>query len=313
MIDQHRQAARVATLSVVSNSLLVILKIAVGLFIGSVSVLSEAIHSGIDLIAAVIALFAVKQAGKPADEDHPYGHGKFENASGTVEAILIFFAAAWIIYEAVHKFRSPQPLDAPGWGVGLMAISAIVNWLVSETLFRTGKKVQSIALEADAWHLRTDVYTSLGVMGGLLAIWLGALAFPGLNLNWIDPAAAILVALLIVKAAWDLTRQAARDLFDVSLPEEELAKIRNLLRSHKEISGFHRLRTRKSGKERFIEFHLVVNPNATVANAHALSDQITAEIKHCIADCHVMIHIEPCDKSCSEACLSGCFVSETDS
>jgi cation diffusion facilitator family transporter len=308
MNDLHRQAQRVALLSVISNTLLVGLKIAAGLVMGSVSVLSEAIHSGIDLVAAIIALFAVRQASKPADEDHPYGHGKFENVSGTIEAVLIFFAAAWIIYEAVHKLRAPQPLEAPGWGVAIMGLSALVNWIVSGILFRTGKKTQSIALEADAWHLRTDVYTSLGVMGGLLAIWLGSRLFPSADLAWIDPLAAILVAVLIIKAAYDLTVQAARDLFDVSLPPDELETIRTLLKSRREISGFHHLRTRKSGKERFIEFHLVVNPNASVAEAHALSDRITAEIKSAISHSHVMIHIEPCDNSCSPACLSGCFV-----
>ncbi len=306
----NKQVTAVATLSVVSNSLLVILKVIVGIAIGSVSVISEAIHSGIDLIAAAIALFAVKQSSKPADEEHPYGYGKFENVSGTVEAVLIFVAAAWIIYEAIHKFKNPQAVEEPGWGVGLMLLSSIVNWIVSAMLFKVGKKAHSVALEADAWHLRTDVYTSLGVMVGLSIIWIGAKLFQSVNLYWVDPVAAIFVALLIIKAAYDLTIQAARDLFDVSLPKEEVTWVSDLLKARPEIEGVHHFRTRKSGKDRFFEFHLVVNPDATVAESHLMTDQVTAAIKSHLSHSHVMIHIEPCDKSCSPACLAGCFSAE---
>jgi cation diffusion facilitator family transporter len=306
MTTKVKEVTSAAMLSVVSNTALVVLKVAVGVLIGSVSVISEAIHSGIDLLAAVIALFAVKQSSKPADEDHPYGHGKFENVSGTVEAVLIFFAAGWIIYEAVHKFTNPNSIEEPGWGVGLMLLSAIVNFVVSENLFRVGKKAQSIALEADAWHLRTDVYTSLGVMFGLFVIWVGAKLFPTVNLQWIDPVAAIAVALLIVKAAFELTQQAARDLFDVSLPAAEMDWIKAALSGRSEVKSFHRLKTRKSGKDRFIEFHLAVDSDVSVGVAHRITDEITAAIKKHLPCSYVIIHIEPCDKTCSKACLSGC-------
>ena len=156
----------VAVLSVASNSLLIVLKIVVGLLIGSVAVISEAIHSGIDLLAAVIALFAVRASSARADEQHPYGHGKVENISGTIEALLIFAAAAWIIYEAVRKLIDPDEIDMPVWGVGVMLVSAMVNIFVSRRLFKVGKETDSVALQADAWHLRTDVYTSVGVMVG---------------------------------------------------------------------------------------------------------------------------------------------------
>ncbi len=304
----RKKAAAVAMLSVASNTVLVVLKLIVGILMGSVSVISEAIHSGIDLLAAVIALFAVRQSNKPADEDHPYGHGKFENISGTIEAFLIFVAAGWIIFEASHKFKTPQAVEQPGWGVALMLISSIVNLLVSELLFRVGKKAQSIALEADAWHLRTDVYTSLGVMAGLLAIWIAGKFFPEKNLNWIDPAAALFVALLIIKAAYDLTLQAARDLFDVSLPAKELDWIKALLRSNPEVKGFHHLKTRKAGRTRFIEFHLVIDQQATLVESHQLTHVISAKIKMHFQGSDVIIHMEPCDQSCSPACLSGCFI-----
>ena len=133
--------------------------------IGSVSVISEAIHSGVDLLAAVIALFAVRKSAKPADEDHPFGHDKVENISGTVEALLIFLAAGWIIFEAVKKLIDPEPLDEAGWGVAVMLLSVAANIIVSKKLFSVGEETDSVALKADAWHLATDVYTSLGVMG----------------------------------------------------------------------------------------------------------------------------------------------------
>jgi cation diffusion facilitator family transporter len=155
-------------LSVASNLGLVIFKTAVGLAIGSVAVLSEAIHSGLDLVAAAIAFFAVKKAAKPPDADHPYGHGKVENLSGAIEAGLIFLAAVWIVYEAARKLVRPEPIETLGLGVGVMAASAGINWLVSRRLFRVGEETESVALQADAWHLRTDVYTVRRQVSGTL-------------------------------------------------------------------------------------------------------------------------------------------------
>ena len=215
------QKVAVALLSVISNTVLVLLKIIVGILIGSVSVISEAIHSGVDLLAAVIALFAVRTSGKTPDEGHPFGHGKVENLSGSIEAVLIFLAAGWIIFEAVKKIVTPRAIETPGLGVLVMFLSAAVNLWVSGRLFKVGKETDSVALLADAWHLRTDVYTSLGVMAGLGLILTGEWLFPGVHFDWIDPVAAIALALLILRAAYALTLKATRDLLDVSLPEEE--------------------------------------------------------------------------------------------
>lgn len=301
----------VAALSVVSNSLLIILKVVVGLLIGSVSVLSEAIHSGVDLIAAVITLFAVRASSQEADERHPYGHGKFENISGTIEALLIFAAAAWIIYEAVHRLIRPQEIDMPFWGVGVMLVSALVNTAVSKRLFKVGKETDSVALQADAWHLRTDVYTSMGVMAGLLVIWVGGMISPGLNLRWLDPVVAILVALMIMKAAYDLTRDSARDLLDVSLPDEDVEWIAGFVTNGwPAVRSFHNLRTRKAGANRFIDFHLAVDDQMSVADAHVLGDEIVVAIKERLPESRVDIHVEPCDFTCKVSCGSGCSVDE---
>jgi cation diffusion facilitator family transporter len=309
LIELAHKKTSVAALSVLSNGLLIVFKVAVGLLIGSVSVLSEAIHSGVDLIAAVIALFAVRAASQEADERHPYGHGKFENVSGTVEALLIFGAAAWIIYEAVHKLVRPQEIDMPAWGVGVMLVSALVNIAVSKRLFKVGKETDSVALRADAWHLRTDVYTSLGVMSGLLVIWVAGMISPGLDLRWLDPVVAIAVALMIMKAAWDLTRESARDLLDVSLPDTDVDWIAGFVTGGwPAVRSFHHMRTRKAGSNRFIDFHLAVDDHMSVGAAHSLGDEIVVAIKEHLPESHVHIHVEPCDFECRVSCASGCSV-----
>ncbi len=294
--QRAKVTTRVAALSVASNSLLVILKLGVGLTIGSVAVISEAVHSGMDLVAALIALIAVRAAARPADDDHPYGHGKAENISGTIEALLIFVAAAYIIWEAVRKLMGEHEVEMVGWGVAVMGLSVVVNIIVSELLFRTARATDSIALEADGWHLRTDVYTSLGVLGALGFIAITERHAPALHFHWMDPVAAIGVALLIIHAAWRLTVASARDLMDVALPEEEEQTIRAVLESYEErVCDYHKLRTRKAGSQRFVDVHVVVDPQMTVAASHDLADEIVAAIKERLSNTAVVVHIEPCD------------------
>lgn len=305
-----KRKARIAWISVLSNTTLIILKLIVGWLTFSVSVISEAIHSGVDLVAAIIALFAVKEGSKPADSKHPYGHGKFENISGTVEALLIFVAAGWIIYEAVHKFGlilSHQALKeghSVSWGVLVMAISAVVNWVVSHWLFKIGKETDSVALQADGWHLRTDVYTSLGVMVGLGVMVLGGWIFPQWKeeLLLIDPIAAMLVACLIIKAAWDLTLQSARDLLDVKLPPEEEQWIHDMLTNFgPTVHGFHHLRTRKAGANRFVDVHVFVDKAMTVDASHKLSHDLAARLEARFGGTSMTVHIEPCGGKCGRA------------
>jgi cation diffusion facilitator family transporter len=313
MKDAPKQKAAVALLSVTSNSILVMLKLAVGVMIGSVSVISEAIHSSVDLLAALIAYLAVKTSDKPADLDHPFGHGKVENVSGAVEALLIFLAAGWIILEAVRKLQNPAPLEAAGLGVGVMLVASTANILVSQRLFQVGKETDSVALQADAWHLRTDVYTSAGVMAGLIIIWAGGMIFPGADLRWVDPVAAIGVALMIIKAAYDLTVESTRDLLDVSLPAEEEAHIRRHIASFAPaVRGFHRLRTRKSGSNRFAEFHMFVDAGMSVDESHRITDMISTTIKEHFPGITVIIHTEPCKGTCSSECNVDCLLSDYD-
>jgi cation diffusion facilitator family transporter len=288
---------------------LVALKLTVGFLIGSVAILSEAIHSAVDLVAALIALFSVRTASLPADGRHPFGHGKIENLSGTAEAVLIFVAAGWILWEAAAKLRAPQAVEAIGWGVLVMLLSAGANVLVSRRLFQVGQETDSIALMADGWHLRTDVYTSAGVMAGLAILWAGERLFPGTHLHWLDPVAAIVVAMLILKAAWSLLRQSAGGLLDETLPDEEEAAIRRILQGHcPVIHGYHQLRTRKAGPFRFVEVHIQVDPQMSVATSHRLSQDLVREIRQTLPQATVTVHVEPCDGRCAAKCLAGCLL-----
>jgi len=287
------EKTKVASLSVASNTFLTLAKVAIGLASGSVSILSEGIHSGIDLLAAFIALFAVRESGKPADKRHAYGHGKIENVSGTIEAALIFVAALMIIAEAIQKVQ--EIIGGEGGHVGdlrlgmlIMGVSAIVNLIVSTKLMRVAKQTDSVALEADALHLRTDVYTSVGVFIGLLLIKITGWAI-------LDPIIAFGIALMIIKASFELTKKAFSPLVDVSLPDEEREIITEVLLLHAEkFVEFHKLRTRKAGAERHVDLHLVVAKYTSVVDVHELCDLIEQEINLRLHGTHVLIHAEPC-------------------
>ena len=292
--------SRAATLSIASNSTLIVMKLVVGIMMQSVGVISEAVHSGLDLIAAVIAWFSIREAGKPADDEHRFGHGKIENVAGTIEAVLIFGAALYIIREAVLKLRAGSfEIESLGWGVAVMAVSAMVNFLVSRYLLNVAVRTDSVALKADAMHLRTDVYTSAGVFAGLIAIKLTGIAL-------LDPIIAILVALMIIKAAWDLTKTAFFQILDVKLPDAEEAMIHEVMARYTgRFIEYHKLRTRKSGHTRQIDMHLVVPKQMTVEAAHALADQIEADIEECLRHSQILVHIEPCPGGC-ERCSVEC-------
>jgi len=283
----------IARLSVLSNSLLVILKVIVGWLSGSVSILSEAIHSSMDLLAALIAFFSVRISDTPADERHPYGHGKFENISGVIEALLIFLAAGWIIYEAVKKILHPHIIEKVGFGILVMAVSSVVNVFVSRKLYKVAKETDSIALEADALHLKLDVYTSLGVAVGLGLMLIAGLFIKSRIVLYIDPVIAILVALLILRESWLLFRRTYAPLLDEALSAEEVETIRQMILKY--CSGpvsFHGLRTRKAGNYHYVDFHLNVPPDMSVKEAHDLCNVMEEEIKRAIPHTEVTIHVE---------------------
>ena len=253
----------------------------------------------------------MKVSGKPADEEHTYGQGKFENLSAAIEGLLIFVAAGWILYESVTKLIFPEPVENIQWGIIVMGVSAIANLFISRRLFNVGKETDSAALMADGWHLRTDVWTSAGVAIGLAIYMTGKWYFPTLNLDWIDPVIAIGVAGLIVKTAWKLTSEAVTYLLDASLPEEEEKAITQIIeKKSPQVLNFHNFKTRKAGSERFVEFHLVVNQYLTVKKAHDICDDITLEIKMQFPGTEVMIHTEPCLDECDGKCQGNCAIFE---
>ena len=287
-VEVQKSKNRAATLSIVSNTILIILKLIIGIMMQSVSVISEAVHSGVDLIAAIIAWLSVRASGQPADDKHRFGHGKIENVAGTIEAVLIFGAAFFIIWEAGQKLRTGVvEIENLGWGAAVMAVSAIANYLVSRHLFSIAVQTDSVALEADALHLRTDVYTSVGVFAGLAAIKLTGIAM-------LDPIIAIVVALMIIKAAWDLTKTAFFHVLDIRLPDDEEAIIHDVMQNYSgEFIEYHKLRTRKAGHVRHIDMHLVVQRQLTVEEGHFLTHQIMADIEKKLPHCHILVHIEP--------------------
>jgi len=308
-MDIQKQKTSVALLSVVSNSILVTLKLVTGLLTGSISVLSEAAHSSMDLIASVIAFFAVRISARRPDAEHPFGHGKVEDISALAEALLIVIAAVWIVAEAISKIINPQPLETLDWGIAVMLLSVVANIIVSKLLFTVGKRADSPALIADAWHLRTDVWTSAGVLTGLSIIWVGARLWPEVNLSWIDPVAAILVAILILRAALTLTIGAIKDLIDTSPPAHELYWLSGYLESwYPTVRSIHRIRTRKSGAARFIDLHIVVDPAMTVSDSHAITEKMTSAVREKLSGADLTVHIEPCDGLCKKSCASGCML-----
>lgn len=281
---EGRSKRRAAALSVGSNTALVLGKLFVGILTGSVAIISEAIHSAMDLLAAIIALVAVSLSDRPPDRDHSFGHGKIESLSGAVEALLIFGAVVFISHEAIDKLLHGGEVRRIYLGAVVMGVSALVNTVVSWHLQRVGKRTESEALLADAAHLRTDVYTSVGVVIGLLAVQLT-------GIHWLDPAVALAVGLLIVHEAWVITRRSVGVLLDESLPEADLSVVERIIKQ-KGLT-FHALRSRRSGPERRIELHLDVGPKSTATQIHAVCDQIEDEIRGELPNTQVMIHPEP--------------------
>ncbi|MBI5541666.1 MAG: cation transporter [Bacteroidia bacterium] len=278
------EKVKVASLSIASNTTLIIIKLLVGIFTGSVSIISEAIHSTMDLVAAIVAFFSVKVSDTPPDKRHPYGHGKIENISGVIEAILIFIASIWIIYEAIYKIRSNEKIESIGLGSLVMLVSAAVNIIVSRILYKVAKKTNSIALEADALHLKADVYTSLGVALGLGLIWLTGYQI-------LDPIVAILVAIFILYESFQLLKKAFSPLLDSAMEEKDLKTINEYF--EKRNIKIHDLRTRISGKYKFAEIHMVMLGNKSLDEVHNVCDEVEKELQNIIPDFQLTIHPEP--------------------
>lgn len=286
MTDIDALKRRTAYLSVISNTVLVIFKLIVGFSVGAVSLISEALHSGVDLIAAFIAFWAVRKSVAPPDREHDYGHGKFENLSAAVEAVLIVGAAIYIVYEAIINFREAVVPESLGFGVMVMVISIIINLIVSARLISVAKQTGSQALEADGLHLRSDVWTSVGVLVGLFFMQITGWA-------WLDSVIAIFVAGIIFRAGWHMVVDSMLELTDASLPESEEERIMEIIAAVPETCGCHCLRTRRSGSYRMLDAHVLFPPDMHLIQVHAVCDELEEDIREALGPVDITIHAEP--------------------
>jgi cation diffusion facilitator family transporter len=281
--------SRTVLVSICSNSLLLAVKLVVGVITGSASILSEAYHSATDLIASLVAFFAVRRSDVPADETHNYGHGRIENLAGIFEGMVLLGIGGWVIYGAVYKILNGAEVELLGLGIGVMGLSAAVNLFVSGWLLRVARETDSRAVEAEAYNLRTDVWAAAGVALGLVAV---------LATGWtvLDPIIAALIGLMILRTALGLVVRSVRVLLDESLPYEELDTIERTIEeeveSERAIRGFHKLRARKSGAQRHVDFHLQLRSETTLGEAHKISDGLEERIKRSLPNSDVLIHLE---------------------
>ena len=283
-----------AKLSLVIVAGLIVLKVVVAVITGSISIIAQAVDSFLDLFAIVITFFAISIATKPADEEHPFGHGKVENIAAIVQAILIFTAGGLIIYSAARRIIAGTTITLTEAGIGVMLVSIIASIFLSRHLLKVARAVDSIALQANAHNIAADVYSAAAVLAGLMVI-----RFTGLNI--LDPIIALIVALFIFKVAYGVLRRSFGGLIDVRLSEAEENVVRSAIMERVgELVGFHELRTRKAGSQRYIDLHLVMPKRASVEEAHRLCDELEQDIKKRLSHTSVVIHVEPCSEECDQ-------------
>lgn len=276
-----------AGLSITSNTLIIITKIIAGMISGSISIISEAIHSFSDFLASILTFFAVTRSAEPADKEHPFGHGKYEDMSGFIEGGLIIFAGLYIIYESSSKLISGYTMEAESMlGIYVMAFAVLANFLVSRYLFYVAKKSDSVSLRADAEHLQTDIFSSLGVLAGLVLIKLTGYTI-------LDPIIAIIVAAIILKAGFSISKETLNNLLDGSISTEDIEKIETILKNNTVIKGYRNIKGRKSGQYKEIELTILFNPDMKISCCHNICDQIENDIKSALGNVTTTIHAEP--------------------
>jgi cation diffusion facilitator family transporter len=282
---------RAAALSIVSNTTLILLKVVAGTVTGSVAILTEAVHSSIDLVASVVAFFSVRKAGEPADESHRYGHEKIENLAAAIEGILILVGSAAIAFEAIRRLVRHGRVQTLGLGIGVVALSVVVNVVVSSVIARNARITDSPALEADAAHLRTDALSSAGVLVGLILLQItGA--------QWLDSTVALVVAAAIVTTGVRLLYRASRVLVDEALPADEVASIRDAIEHFgpRGVVGYHELRTRRAGSRRYVDLHVQFRSGTSLEDAHRTAHELQDVIAGRLNGADVLIHLEPQDR-----------------
>ncbi len=281
-------------------TILIGLKMAVGVVTGSISIWAQAADSSLDLFAALITFFTVGFSAKPADKEHPFGHGKVEDIAAGIQAVLLLGGAGSIIYAAIHRIISGSTIELTEAGIGVMLFSMVVSILLSRHLFRVAQASGSVALEANAHNITGDIYSTAGVVVGLVVV-----RFTGLTI--IDPILALIVAVLILRMSYRVGWMAFSGLVDVRLPKVEEDEVVSTIKEHtSQLAGFHEVRTRKAGSQRFIDLHLMLPKNTSVEEAHKMCDHLEEDIKSRLPNSNITIHVEPCSIECGQCHISSC-------
>jgi len=271
---------------------LILLKVIAGWISGSISVFAQAADSFLDLFAGLVTFFAVRIATRPADEEHPFGHGKVEDMAGMVQGVLLFIAAGLIIYSSVGRIINKTPVELAEAGMGAMVVSMVASVLLSRHLLKVSRATGSVVLEANARNITGDIYSTAAVLVGLLVVRLTGLSI-------LDPIIAIGIAIYIAKIAYDAINKPLLGLVDASLPHSEQAVIKSCLAEQgNQVVGFHELRTRRSGNQRYIDLHLVMAKGISLEQAHQVCDLLEVDIRSRLPRANVTIHVEPCDGKC---------------
>lgn len=272
------------------------IKVIVGLATGSISIWAQAVDSSLDVFAVIVTFLTVGFSARPADEEHPFGHGKIEDIAAGIQAILLLAASAAIAYSAIGRIRFGGQIKLEEAGIAVMAVSLVTSIFLSRHLFKVAKATGSVALEANANNIRGDVYSTSGVMVGLALVRITGLTI-------IDPVIALAVVALILRATYRVARMATGGLLDVRLPKSEEDIIVSAIMEHTgQLAGFHEMRTRKAGSQRFIDLHLTLPKNISVEEAHVMCDHLEEDLKKKLSNLNVIIHVEPCDTAECEQC-----------
>jgi len=279
---------RAARLSVVTASLLTLIKLVTGITTGSMAVLASAVDSVLDILMSSINFYAIKKAEEPADECHPFGHGKYETLATLIQAFVIAISGSWIIFEAARRLIQGSELRSIEGGVVVLVISIFASFAISRYLRMIAKQTDSSALEADSLHFSMDVYTNAALAGGLLII-----QFTGLT--HIDPILSILVGGYIIVEAFKLVRHGMRDVLDAELPPAVLDNVNRLLDDFREnLVDYRNLRTRRAGSQKFMDLEMIVCRHMSLEDAHEIADELENKIKAEITGSDITIHLEPC-------------------
>lgn len=285
-----KEKKNVALGSVIAAVFITGFKLVIGLLTGSLGILSEALHSALDMVAAIITFFSVRVSDKPADNEHNYGHGKVENLSALIETLLLLVTCVWIIYEAIHRLTSGKTdIEVSVWSYIVVVSSIIIDFTRSRALYRVAKKHNSQALEADALHFSTDIWSSTVVLFGLVA-------YQFLGWHVADSIAALCVAVIVLFVSFQLGKKAIDVLLDKS-PKDTKEIVRQILKSYPEIKHYHSLKARTAGADTFIKFNVHFDPDLSLRQVHEVCDKIEAEIQSRVTRSEVYIHPEPDEKS----------------